>query len=340
MDNTKNTMHIEISFLSIIKVAIVLIGLVFLWQIRDILLLFFIVLVIVAALSPVVDKWSQKMNRIVAVTLIYIIMLTIIAGASAIIFPPLVEQTQQLAIKLPDYLYKIFPDFGNWREVISLSQAGLSKTAQELSQFGMKIYSATVGLFGGLIAIFTIIILTFYLLLEQNGVKKFVLDYLPIENRERVIIVAQKIGIKMGGWLRGQLMLGIIIGIIDGVGLSIFGVEYALTLGVWAGFTELIPYIGPVLGAIPGVLLAFVASPLLGVIVLAFYIVVQQIEASFLVPKIMQKAVGLSPVIIIIAILIGAKIAGLAGVILSIPAAAIISVIFTEWAQIKKAVNN
>ena len=340
MDNTKNTMHIEISFLSIIKVAIVLIGLVFLWQIRDILLLFFIVLVIVAALSPVVDKWSQKMNRIVAVTLIYIIMLTIIAGASAIIFPPLVEQTQQLAIKLPDYLYKIFPDFGNWREVISLSQAGLSKTAQEISQFGMKIYSATVGLFGGLIAIFTIIILTFYLLLEQNGVKKFVLDYLPIENRERVIIVAQKIGIKMGGWLRGQLMLGIIIGIIDGVGLSIFGVEYALTLGVWAGFTELIPYIGPVLGAIPGVLLAFVASPLLGVIVLAFYIVVQQIEASFLVPKIMQKAVGLSPVIIIIAILIGAKIAGLAGVILSIPAAAIISVIFTEWAQIKKAVNN
>ena len=332
--------QIEISFLSIVKVVIVLLGLVFLWQIRDILILFFIVLVIVAALSPVVDKWSIKMNRIVAVSLIYIIMIAIIGGVSAIVFPPLVEQIQQLAVQLPDYLYKIFPDFGNWREIIIYSQEGLAKTAQEISQFGFKLFSATIGFFGGLIAVFTIIVLTFYLLLEQNGVKKFIFNYLPLENRERVISIAQKIGIKMGGWLRGQLMLGAIIGLIDGIGLGILGVDYALTLGVWAGFTELIPYIGPVLGAIPGVLLAFIESPLLGVLVLAFYVIVQQVEASFLVPKIMQKAVGLSPVIIIIAILIGAKVAGLTGVILSIPVAAIISVIFTEWTQIKKAVKS
>lgn len=340
MNNMNNKTYIEISFFSIIKVVIILLGLVFLWQIRDILLLLFIVLVIVAALSPVVDKWSTKMNRIIAVTLIYIIMIAIISGIGAIVFPPLVEQIQQLAEKLPDYLYKIFPDFGSWREIITSSQAGLTKTAQEISQFGLKLYSATLGFFDGLIAVFTIIILTFYLLLEQNGVKKFVFNYFPLENREQVINVAHKIGIKMGGWLRGQLLLGATVGLIDGIGLGLLGVDYALTLGVWAGFTELIPYIGPVLGAIPGVLLAFMESPLLGVLVLAFYVVVQQLEASFLVPKIMQKAVGLSPVIIIIAILIGAKIAGLTGVVLSIPAAAIISVIFTEWSQIKKAVRS
>lgn len=340
MDNSNHKVQIEISFLSIIKVIVVLVMLVFLWQIRDILLLFFVVLVIVAALSPVVDKWSRKMNRVLAVTIVYIIMIAVIGLVSAIIFPPLVEQTQQLAVRFPDYISKIFPDIGNWKEIIDTSQEGLNKTAQELSQLGFKLYSATIGLFGGLVSIFTIIILTFYLLLEQNGVKKFVLDYLPIENRERVIGIAQKIGLKMGGWLRGQLVLGIIIGLIDGIGLKVLGVEYALTLGVWAGFTELIPYIGPVLGAVPGVLLAFIKSPLLGILVLAFYVIVQQIEAGFLVPKIMQKAVGLSPVIIIIAILIGAKVAGLPGIILSIPAAAIISVIFTEWSQIKKAVKS
>lgn len=326
----------EISYASLLRLALVFLGILFLWQIRDILILLFIVLVIVAALSPIIDAWSKHMNRILAITLLYISLILVITALGLIVFPPLIVQLQELSRTLPIYIDRILPSISNVRELINMSQQGLTDIAQQLSTLTSSIFTATLGFFSGLIALVTIIVLSFYLLLEEHGTKKFVLDYLPLENREQVVLIAQKIGRKMGGWLRGQLLLGLIIGIIDGIGLSLLGVDYALTLGVWAGATEIIPYVGPILGAIPGVILAFSKSPLLGVLALAFYVIVQQIEGNVLVPKVMQKTVGLSPVIIIIALLIGAKLDGLLGIVLSIPAAAAIGVLFSEWPQIKQ----
>lgn len=328
--------ELEISYISIIRIAIVALGLFFLWFIRDILILFFIVLVVVAALSPVVDSWSKRINRLAAIALIYILIVAVLSLVGIIVIPPFVTQLQDLSHTLPSYAEKIIPALGNMRELVNLSQQGLSEVAQHISRLTTGFFSATLGFFSGIIALVTIIVLSFYLLIEEHGAKKFILNYLPLENREQVVLIVQKIGQKMGGWLRGQLMLACIIGIVDWIGLSLLGVDFALTLGVWAGVTELIPYVGPVIGAIPGIILAFTISPLIGILALALYIVVQQIEANILVPKIMQRAVGLSPVIIILALLIGAKVSGLIGIIIAIPAAAAISVIIMEWTQIKE----
>jgi len=327
---------LDIPISTIIKVVVSIVAIYFLWAIRDIILLFFIVLVLVAALSPIVDKWSKKMNRVLAITLLYILILVVIVSASAIILPPAVMQIEQLSNSLPKYFNDYLPLFGFWSDLLKASQEGLTTVAQSLSSITNQVFTATIGVFGGLIAAFTVIVLTFYLLLEEQGAKKFILEYLPLENREKIVNIAQKIGNKMGAWLRGQIMLGAIIGVLVGIGLAIIGVPYAVTLAVWAGFTELIPYIGPILGAIPAILIGFATTPLIGILVVALYIVIQQLEASVLVPKVMQKAVGLSPVIIILAILIGAKLAGLIGVILSIPVAAAVGVIITDWNLIKK----
>lgn len=336
MENNKITF--DISMGSVIKILALIAGVVFLWAIREILFLFFIVLVIVAALSPVVDRWSKKMNRLLAISLIYLIIMIVIVFMGMMVIPPVVKQVEELASNLPNYINSNLGVFGIWRDLLLASQESLATLAKSLTNFSSQILSTTIGFVGGILASFTVVVLTFYLLLEEHGAKKFVLQYLPLENRQEIVATIQKIGHKMGAWLRGQLTLGLIIAIVDGIGLAILGVPYTITLAVWAGFTELIPYVGPIIGAVPAIIIAFLQSPFLGLLTIALYVVVQQFEASFLVPKIMQKAVGLSPVIIILAILIGAKLAGLAGVVLSIPVAATIGVLVTEYPKYKKKI--
>lgn len=333
-----NRMEIDISVLGILKVVAVLAIILFLVAIREILLLFYVVLIIVAAISPVVDSWSKKMSRPLAIALIYIIIFAIIAVIILIIFPPLISQVGDLTKFFPQYS-KEFSNLNLLGQGGSSSSSDIPGSVSQAYGLANQLFSATKGVVSGLVGAFTIIVLSFYLLLEQHGTKKFLVKYLPTGEREALASIAQKIGSKMGSWMRGQLLLGLIIGVIDGIGLALLGVPFVLTLAVWAGFTELIPYVGPILGAIPGVILAYLHSPILGVLALALYVIVQQLEGNFLVPKIMQKAVGLSPVIIILAMLIGAKLYGILGVLLAIPTAVIIDVLVAEWPSYSEALG-
>jgi predicted PurR-regulated permease PerM len=325
-----NRMVIDISLSAILKVVGVIALIIFLIKVRDILLIMYVVLILVAALSPVVDKWSRKMSRPLAIALLYLLIFSVLALIIILVFPPLISQIGDLSQLFPQYT-KLFDTSAILNVGPGKVPADLSGAFNQIISISNQFFSATRGVFEDVIAIFTIIVLSFYLLLEQHGAKKLLVKYLPLKEREAVISISQKIGYKMGSWMRGQLLLGLIIGVIDGIGLIILGVPFALVLAIWAGFTELIPYVGPVLGAIPAVAIAFLQSPILGVLVLALYVVVQQLEGNFLVPKIMQKAVGLSPVIIILAMLVGGRLAGLLGIILAIPTAVIVDVLISEW---------
>ena len=327
---------IDISWVSILKVIVALLAVWLVWSVQDIIILFFIVLVLVAALSPVVDAWSKKINRALATSLVYLLILACLVLIGLVIIPPVVAQIRSLSYDLPYLSKQIFPVFGAWREIIDFSTQSLTTLASQLQSVSSSIYSTTVGFIGGVVGVFTVLVLTFYLLLEEQGAKKLLHKYLPIQNRETYIDIMQKVGLKMGAWMRGQLFLALVVGVIDFAGLVIIGVPYALTLGVWAGLTEIIPYIGPVLGAIPAVIIALTISPIQGLLVLIFFIVVQQVESNFLVPKIMQKAVGLSPVIIILVLLIGGKLAGILGIILAVPVAATIGVFVQELPKLRQ----
>jgi predicted PurR-regulated permease PerM len=160
--------------------------------------------------------------------------------------------------------------------------------------------------------------------------KKLVWSVVPIRHQPYIMQLINRMQKKIGMWLRGQLILSLIIFALTYIGLLILGVKYALVLALIAGLTEFIPYLGPLLAAIPAVFLAFTQSPMLAVFVAVLYYVIQLTENNILVPKIMQKAVGLNPIVSIAVLLIGFQLAGVVGAILSIPVATAASVFFKD----------
>lgn len=333
--NDKLSMDISIS--TLLKIAGLIVGIWLLFLVREIVLLFFIVVIIVSALSPIVDRWHKiGIPRILAVLIIYLVILGVLGLIGWLILPPLIVQIQELAFDLPYRLGRFVPLIQSWREMINISQQSLTTIAQSLGKISTSVYSTTLGFFSVIVAVVTVFVSSFYLLLEEQSAKNLLVSLFPLDHKTRLIEVANKIGFKLGAWMRGQLALGLIIGLVDFTWLAILGVPYALTLAVWAGLTELIPYIGPILGAIPGVIVALTISPIKGLIALALYTGVQQLEGQLLVPQVMKKAVGLSPVTIIFAMLIGAKLMGFLGVLLAVPAAAAIVVLLQELPQLRK----
>ena len=328
---------LDISIGSIIKVVLVLLTLWFLYSVRDIVAIIFVSIIIAAALSPIVDKLAKaKFPRVVAVILLYLIILALFSALVYFIVPPLIAQIQQLAEMLPSYL-KTFgslitslKSIGNsaW---LNASQETLNSLSNFLSGFLQNIFNTTIGFFNGAAALAVMFILTLYLVLDEDGIKKFFVSLFPIKQKTRLIVIANKVGMKLGGWLRGQVILGIVIGVLVYIGLSLMKIPYALTLAMLAGLLEIIPIIGPIISAIPAILIAFTISPTTALMVTIFYILVQELENKLLVPKVMQHTVGLNPISIIIIILVGAKLMGILGMLLAVPIASVFYVILEEW---------
>ena len=321
---------VDISVATMVKVALTLFAFYLLYLIKDILALLFVVLILVAAFRPVVESWGKKIGRIPAVIVIVLIGLGFLGMFIGMIVPPLVEQTRQLINNLPGYINQIV--------AIKSHLPSFDKTISSLSQnfgnFTGSFISLTIGFFGGLVAFFTAIILTIYFLLDEKIFISFG-QFIPATKRDEVLQVLEKISQKVGNWLRGQLLLSFIVALLVYIGLSILHVPYALTIAVFSGLLEFIPVLGPIISGGTAALIALSTSYISALIVVALYLLISQIESTVLVPKIMQKAIGLPPAIIIIAILIGGKLFGLMGGLMAVPLAGIIFVVATEWPTIK-----
>ena len=196
---------------------------------------------------------------------------------------------------------------------------------------GRTLFSAVIGVAGGILGLLTILILTFYLLVEAGSLRQFLLQFFPARNRGRVDAAARDITTKVSAWLGGQLFLAGIIGTTSAVGLWLLGIPFFYVLALISGIGELIPIVGPVLAAIPAVAVAATVSLKKVLLVVIFFVVQQQIENHVLVPKVMSRQVGVSAVTVITALLIGGKLLGIPGAILAVPTAAILQVLFTEW---------
>lgn len=335
MDQQKVTL--DISGRAIAKVLATIFGIWLVYQTRDIVLLLFLVLIIVMSLSPIVERWQKHMPRAVAVGLLFVIIIAVLSIVISLLMPPLISQIGELANNLPGYAQKIQTvshSLQQPNESLALTQNILQGISQQLTNLSRNLISTTLGIIGGLISFFTVIVLSVYLLLDKTGIKNFIVSLLPPQHKHDVYTAITKIGDKLGAWLRGQLVLMLIIGLATVVWATVLGLPYALTLGLWAGLTEIIPFLGPIIGGIPFVLIAFQFSPLKALIALLLLIATQQAESNFLVPKIMEKSVGLSPVIVIVALLIGSKLFGITGAILSVPVAATLMVIIQEWPRL------
>jgi len=322
---------VDISTLSIVKVFLVAIMFVLLYWVRDVLLMVFISLILAASFQPIVKTWSKKIGKTLAVLLLLAIFLLIITGFFYMIAPLLIDQVKQLVADFPSYSDK----FIAFRDHTPSIQKWLDSFSTTLSNSVGNLINLTVSVIGGVVTFFTIIILTIYFLLDDKSFSGLGQNVLTSEKADDSLVVLKKVSVKLGNWLRGQLLLGLIIGIIVYIGLIAMEVPYALTLAVVSGVLEIVPIVGPFVSGIIAAIIAYSVSPILAAIVVIFYLVVQQVENNLLVPKIMQKAIGLPPAIIIVGILVMGKLMGVIGALLAVPVLGILYVLFEERKDIK-----
>jgi len=328
---------IDITNSTFIRFILILLAVWFIYFIRDVFVLLFLVLIIVAGLSPTVDKWSKHITRPGAVISVFLIIFVILAAIFSLLVPPLISQMQDFSANLPAYTNNLSHQSNSFLPSFSdLVSKNVSQLSASLGNIGQVLVSQTVGVVSGLVAIITVLVLTFYLLLEGEGMKKMYRGIFPADWHEALSETTRKIIDKLGAWIRGQLLVMLAVGVSITIGLFIIGSPYSLTLGLWSGITEVIPILGPWIGAVPGIIIGLTQSPLQGLLAMIVYLVVQQLEGNILVPKVMSRAVGLNPVVVILALLIGGKLYGLLGILLSVPMAATISVIVEDWSIIRQ----
>jgi predicted PurR-regulated permease PerM len=198
---------------------------------------------------------------------------------------------------------------------------------------GESVLNRTVGVFNGFFTFITVLVISFYLVAEEKGMREFIRSLVPPHYQEFTMGLVDSIQKKMGLWLLGQLILSVSIFLMTFLGLSLLGVKYALFLALLAGLLEVIPYIGPFVSAVPAIFFAFIQNPALAIAVLVLYIIIQKVEGYVLVPKVMEKTVGVSPLAVLLALLIGFKLAGVLGLLLAVPLVGAFTVVINEFAS-------
>lgn len=333
MSRSDKDFVVHISTGTIFRVLAIVAVLFFLWYVKEIVVMLFVALMLAALVEPFADLLHRyKIPRGFSVLAVYIVLFAILTVSLLLVIPPLINQTQNLLanfssifVGVSDTLSRVYA-FGEqygFKEDIVRSIDGLRASFGHLVS---GLFSTITGLIGSVVSVVIVLVLAFYMVVEEDAWRRLFRRVAPDEYQPYLTQLFNRMQKKIGLWLRGQLLLMLIVGTATYLGLLALHVEYALVLGLFAGVMEIIPYAGPTIGAIPAVILAFVESPVKGVIVLLLYIVIQQTENHFLVPKIMQKVTGLNPIISIVALLVGFKVAGIAGAALAIPVATLLSV--------------
>ncbi len=301
---------IEISHRTIVFTLVLLAAVWLVLEIRDILFLLFISFILMSALRPLVDGMERvRIPRALSILVLYGVVFGGLGAVVAGMIPTLSTQSGRLFTQFPDFLARVFPYVSS--DIRSLTQ--------QIAPVGENLLRVTVGVFSNLFAVMTVMTFTFYFLLERRNMEEFLSAFLGDTVGERVFSVVMQIEKRMGAWVLGQLLLMLFIGVLVYGGLYFLRVEYALPLAILAGLLEIVPTIGPIVSAVPAVLVAFASSPLLALSVAALYIIVQQIENNLLVPIVMRRSVGIPPVLTILALMIGGRFGGIAGAVLAVP---------------------
>lgn len=338
-------LYINITALTVVKIILVMLLFYFLYLIQEILAVLFISLIFASAVDPWID-WMQKRKipRGIGIFLIYLVMFSFVGTAVYLIVPPIVKELNDLMSNFPKIFEKMsvslsaLKDYSSSHGLIDSFKENISSLSNNLQGAAGSIFSLVGGVFGSVVTFILVMVITFYMVVEENAMKKLVWSLVPAKNQTYVMGLINRMQKKIGLWLRGQLILSFVIFLLTYIGLSILGVKYALVLALIAGITESVPYLGPILASIPAIFLAFTQSPMLALLTGILYYVIQVTENNIIVPKIMEKVVGLNPIVSIAVLMIGFKLAGVIGAILSIPVATAVSVFIEDLFNIK-AVN-
>ncbi len=304
---------VEVTHKTIIFTVVLLIGLWFLYFIRDILFQLLVSFIIVSAFSPVVARLEGKrVPRVWGVIIVYAIFLMIASFSIYILAPSLVIQTGSFVVSVPDYISKIGLPTAFKEQILQQFIVLLGQVPSQLAKTAAAIFSNVVN-------VVTVFILSFYLLLQRKKLGDGLSMILNEEKKKNIINLIGKIERRIGMWAKGELLLMFVVGLATYIGLLLLRVPYALPLAILAGIFEIVPMIGPFIAAIPAVVIAFSTSFFTGIATASLAFLIQQVENYVLVPRIMQKSAGINPVVTLIALSVGFRIQGVTGAIIAIP---------------------
>jgi predicted PurR-regulated permease PerM len=315
---------------SVITVLLFLVLGAFLWFLQDLVLIVLTAIVIASAMEPAVHFLMRyRIPRTLSVILMYLLLALAFFGVLVFFVPPVLSDAAGFIAELPETLadlnladatHNLLP-WVNIEGAVSPADV-LRNLSTTLTETSGGILTALAAIFGGIAAFILIFVFAFYFSVQETGVDDFLRIITPSSHQAYVLDLWKRSQQKIGKWMQGQLILALIVGILVYLGLTILGVPYALVLAVLAGVFELIPVFGPILAAIPAVAVAFVdGGATLALLAVGLFLLVQQFESNLIYPVVVKKVVGVPPLLVILALLIGYELAGFLGVLLSVPIA-------------------
>ena len=326
----------------LLLIIALLLGVYFLYIVRVILPPFILALVLAYLLNPLVTNLEKKgFDRTLAIIIVYSSVLGVIAFFIVYAFPVITKEIDKFSKMIPVLTMQIQKSITNFYENYqrvqipeSLRQV-IDDTISNIEQFLIASLDAladrVLGIFSGLIIILISPILAFYILKDKNILGERIMGLFPIAFRRELSHLWKEIDRVLTKFIRGHLLIAFLVGLMMAFGLTIIGVPFAILLGIISGLFDLIPYFGPVLGALPAFVMALLDSPVKALYVLILMIIVQQIESNILSPKILGESVGLHPLTVIFVVLAGGHLFGLLGLLIAVPVTAVTRIIVNYW---------
>ena len=320
---------VEISHRTVVFTVLFLLGLWFLYFVRDIILQLFVALLLMTILEPFVGLLGRiRIPRAISVLITYILVLGVFGGVIALGAPTLVQQTTNFINVLPTYLANIGVNSSISGEIATVALTQLGAIPGEVVNFAASVFS-------NIVSVVTVLVFSFYMLLTHDKFQTQVGLLFGESKKQQVVRIINAWEDKIGKWARGQLLLMFSVGLGTYIGLVLIGIPFALPLAILSGILDIIPILGPIVAAVPAVLIGFGISPVIGLGVAAVAFLVHQLEGYVLVPKIMEKSVGVSPLVVLLSIAIGARLLGIMGVIISVPLVITLQVLVKEYLSAK-----
>ena len=314
---------IEISSKTIIFTIGFILMLGVIWLIKDLIFSLFIAFIIAGALRQPVDFLEKKkIPRSIGSFIIYFIFVFTIFYLFALIIPPLAGEIIVLFKNLPHIIIKVFPTLS--------SNFNLSFLSNNIPSLANETIHLIKTAFSNVIFVTSTLFFGFYFLLEKNLAQRLLGNFFDDMELNKINLISERAQKRMSGWFWGEIILMIIVGLLTYVGLSLMGMKYALALAVLSGLLEVVPNLGPITATIPAFFIGLSQSYVSGLSMIALYLTVQQLENNLIVPFVMKKTVGIHPIITLIALIIGGKLAGIMGVILAIPTTIFLETILIE----------
>lgn len=306
-------------------------------------------IVIASALEPA-GRWfvKHRIPRVIGIVFVYLCTFFLFLTVFYLLIPPLFGDVLAFVSDLPKYIDDILkPDgplfllFPTLPAVFSNLMQGVSTSLEILVvNYADNIFKAGSALAGGALSFILLIVISFYLSVQERGIENFLKIVTPLEHEPYILDLWQRSQRKIGLWIQGQMLLGAIVGMIVFICLTLLGIKYAFLLSILTALFEIIPVFGPVMAAIPAIAIGALQSPTFGLLVLGLYILVQQIENHLIYPYVMKKTVGVPPLLVVVSLVVGGKLGGFMGIVLAVPIAAVLVEFMKDLESKKRPKSN